>query len=235
MTTNNPYLIERLAGIQQSLMAQFEGSKNLPSAMKGVGRETLLREFFQQLFPAHRRFSNGVITDSVGNLSGQIDIAIEYGHLPSFPMPKSDERLILAESVAFVIEVKSDLSSQWGEVENTTRSVKRLQRTLNPTMITGTRPSDVIPVVAVGYKGHKTIDGLIKRLESTPPDARPDAALVIDSGCFVGYDLRTNGPLGLYALAHVMNVELNKVLFTAPDILRYVDRRKESPSSDSDH
>ena len=123
MTTNNPYLIERLAGIQQSLMAQFEGSKNLPSAMKGVERETLLREFFQQLFPAHRRFSNGVITDSVGNLSGQIDIAIEYGHLPSFPMPKSDERLILAESVAFVIEVKSDLSSQWGEVENTTRSV----------------------------------------------------------------------------------------------------------------
>ena len=131
--------------------------------------------------PAHRRFASGAITDSVGEISGQVDIAIEYGHFPSFPMPNAGERLILAESVALVIEVKSNLSSQWGEVEDTTRSVKRLTRTLNPTMVTGTRPSNVIPVVAVGYRGHRTITGLNKRLLNTSPEARPDAALVIDS------------------------------------------------------
>ena len=122
-------------------------------------------------------------------------------------------------------------TQQWGEVEDTTRSVKRLTRTLNPTMVTGTRPSNVIPVVAVGYRGHRTITGLNKRLLNTSPEARPDAALVIDSGCYTGYDLSTKGALGLYALAHVINVELNKVLFANPDILGYVDHRKERPGS----
>ena len=128
-----------------------------------------------------------------------------------------------------VIEVKPDLSSQWREVEETCRSIKKLNRKLIPTMVTGTRPSDVIPVVATGNTGHKTIAGPNKRLQMTSSDARPDAALVIDSGCYVGYDLCTSGPLGRYAICHVINVELNKVLFATPNLLEYVAHRREPP------
>ena len=96
-------------------MAHVTGSTGLPSAFKGSERENFSRDYLQQIFPAHRRFATGAVTDSIGNISGQVDIAIEYGHLPSFPMPKTNQRLILAESVAFVIEVKSDLSSQCGD------------------------------------------------------------------------------------------------------------------------
>ena len=81
----------------------------LPGATVGSERETFLRKFLQKVFPTHRRFATGAITDSQGAISGQVDIAVEYPFAPSFPMPSTDERLLLAESVAIVIEVKSDL------------------------------------------------------------------------------------------------------------------------------
>src|SRR5262249_49094612 len=49
---------------------------------------------------------------------------------PSLPQISGKERLYLAESVAAVIEVKSNLSSQWEEVEKTVREVKKLRRPL---------------------------------------------------------------------------------------------------------
>ena len=96
---DNPHLLQRLTAIQQALMAQHFGGKGLPNATAGSERETFLRGFLQQLFPAHRRFATGAITDSTGAISGQVDIAIEYGYVPSFPMPSTPERLLLAESV----------------------------------------------------------------------------------------------------------------------------------------
>ena len=111
----NPHLVARLTGIQQALMAQHVGGTGLPNAVIGNERETLLREFLQKVFPSHFRFSSGAITDSEGRLTGQIDIAVEYPFIPSFPMPASNDRLILAESVLAAIEVKSNLVSQWNQ------------------------------------------------------------------------------------------------------------------------
>jgi hypothetical protein len=226
MSENNPYLVQRLGAIQAALMAQYAAGPGLPSAHAGSERESFLREFLQKVFPAHRRFATGTITDSLGSRSGQVDIAIEYGFVPSFPMPSTDERLLLAESVAMVIEVKSDLSAQWGEVCSTTRGVRQLKRKLNPIISMGSLP-DTIPVVAVGYRGHGTIKGLRQRLESTAPDERPDAALVVKSGCFYGFDVTTSGPLGLYALCLGINAALSILGFAAPDLLSYVGRESD--------
>lgn len=157
----NQYLLQRLTAIQQVLLAHRSGSINLPSAVAGAERETFLREFLEKVFPSHRRFSSGAITDMAGNISGQVDIAIEFGFSPSFPMPNANQRLLLAESVAAVIEVKSDLSSQWAEVARTTAAVKLLRRDLKAiTMVGDSVPSQYIPVIAVGYTGHSTLDGL---------------------------------------------------------------------------
>jgi len=218
---NNPCLVQRLTAIQQALMAQHLAGRGMPNATSGSERETFLREFLQQVFPAHRRFSTGAIIDSAGAISGQVDIAVEYGIIPSFPMPSTSERLLLAESVALTIEVKSDLSAQWRQVCETTARIKSLQRHLNPIMTLGTPPAS-IPCIAVGYTGHSTIEGLNERLVTTPEMQRPDGALVIQSGCFSGFGYNATGPLGLYVLCLVINQMLTTIGFAAPNLMSYV-------------
>jgi len=218
----NLHLAQRLHAIQQALMSNRTGSVGLPAAVAGSERETFLREYLQTLFPAHRRFSTGAITDASGAISGQVDIAVEFGFIPSFPMPAGGQRLLLAESVALVIEVKSDLSKQWEDVARTTRQVRSLRRQLIPLMHFGGSFRGPIPVAAVGYEGHKTIEGLEERLFRTPPEERPDAALVIDSGCFLGFDLKADGVWGLYALCIGINTILTQLPFAAPNLLNYV-------------
>ncbi len=220
--------MQRLSAIQQALMAQHAAGHHLPNATAGSERETFLREFLQKVFPPHRRFATGAITDSAGAISGQVDIAVEYGFTPSFPMPSTEERLLLAESVALAIEVKSDLSGQWDQVRETVRKVKSLNRQLNPTITFGSSPGPNIPCVAVGYTGHQTIEGLAKRLETTPVDERPDGALVIQSGCFYGFGIQTSGPLGLYALCMSIDSLLVKLGFAAPNLIAYVQTQEET-------
>ena len=203
-------------------MAQHSAGTGLPNATAGNERETFLREFLQKLFPAHRRFATGVITDSAGAITGQVDIAVEYGVVPSFPMPSTAERLLLAESVALVIEVKSNLSAQWQQACETTARVKNLRRHLNPILTLGKGPPTSIPCIAVGYTGHSTIDGLTDRLATTPEAQRPDAALVIQSGCFSGMGINASGAFGLYALCLVINNILTTVAHAAPNLASYV-------------
>jgi hypothetical protein len=64
------------------------------------------------VLPPIYRFGTGVITDVGGNLTGQVDIVMEFPLTASFPMPAGKQRLYLAESVAAVIEVKSNLSQE---------------------------------------------------------------------------------------------------------------------------
>ncbi len=218
----NPYLKQRLTAVQAVLMAHYAGSVSLPSAVAGTERETFVREYLEKVFPSHRRFSTGAITDQAGNLSGQVDVAVEFGMSPSFPLSNASQRLLLAESVAVVIEVKSNLSSQWEQVRSTTKAVKRLERQLNAIQIVGrSEPHPSIPVIAVGYTGHSTIQGLEERLNSTLEEERPDGALVIDSGCFSGFGMTAQGPMGLYALALSVDVLFRQLILAEPSLEFY--------------
>ena len=100
----------------------------MPAASRGSGRETFVRDFLQEVFPSPFRFGAGAVTDAAGTQSGQIDIIIEYRFLPSFPMPGGSDRLYLAESVVAGVEVKSNLASQWDEVERSTAALRTLKR-----------------------------------------------------------------------------------------------------------
>ncbi|MFQ3578265.1 MAG: DUF6602 domain-containing protein [Verrucomicrobiia bacterium] len=218
----NQHLIQRLTAIQQALMAQHQGGTGLPSAVIGNERETFLREFLQKVFPSHFRFTGGVITDAAGRLSGQVDIAVEYPFIPSFPMPASPERLVLAESVLAAVEVKSDLVSQWDQVTQTVGAIKQLRRDMAPLIVFGQPPPAQIPCVAVGYRGHRTIEGLRERLATTPDDRRPDAALVIESGCFEGFGCWATGCAGLYMLCATLTQFSTQLQAVAPDLVRYL-------------
>jgi hypothetical protein len=226
---NNPTLIARLVGIQQALMAQHFGGQGMPNAVIGSERETFLREFLGKVFPSHYRFTTGAITDSNGALSGQVDVAVEYPFLPSFPMPASSERLLLAESIAAVIEVKSDLSSQWRQVQSTIRALRPLRRKWKGTVGLsgggiqfGGSCETPVPTIAVGYTGYTTIEGLEQRLKTTVDHERPDAALVVQSGCFVGFGFKASGPLGIYALCIVLSQLTAAIAAAEADLLLYV-------------
>ena len=212
----------------------------MPNAMIGGERETFVREFLAQVFPYQYRFASGAITDSAGSLSGQIDIAVEYPFLPSFPMPASDDRLLLAESVAAVIEVKSDLVAQWSQLESTIRGVRSLRRKWKGTVSLfgggigfSSGSETAIPIIAVGYKGHATVDRLKKRLTSTDASVRPDAALIVQSGCFVGFGVEAFGPLGFYAFCVALSKLMAAVAATESDLLAYVAVTRPCPDANA--
>jgi hypothetical protein len=105
----NDHLRARLEGILSVLKAQGNASGSLANASKDYEREIFVQALLKDLFPPQFRLGTGTIIDSKGTPSGQIDIAIELPNVPSFPIPPGVARIYLAEGVAAVIEVKSDL------------------------------------------------------------------------------------------------------------------------------
>ena len=63
----------------------------------------------------------------------QIDVVLEQPRSYSFPLLAGGPRLYLAESVAAVIEVKSNLSNQWNEVLSTAVKLANIKRKFSST------------------------------------------------------------------------------------------------------
>lgn len=160
----NPHLIERLQGIQNLLMAGHRASSTMSSAVKGREREDFMDKFLRHVLPPTYRFGTGDITDSRGAKSGQLDIVIEKPFLPSLHVWDGKPRLYLAESVAAVIEVKSNLAYQWAEAEESLKKVRWLWR--DPVTRRAPDLRNIIPFFAVGYAGWKEIETVKKRLDS---------------------------------------------------------------------
>jgi hypothetical protein len=168
-------------------------------------------------------------------MSGQLDIVVEFPFFPSFPTPGGEERLYLAESVAFVIEIKSDLATQWGQVEQAAEKVRRLRRSWTSQMtfkngaeclsaaVGGGAITSPIPFLALGFVGYDTVQGLEQRLRSTPEEKRPDAALVLETGTYVGsaVDARGLGAAGLFAFCTEAASLVSNVLTACPDFRGY--------------
>lgn len=173
----------------------------MPSASRGDEREKFIRLYLKQAFPNSFRFGSGQITDKEGEKSGQLDVVVEYPFLPSLPLVGDDggPRLYLAEGVAAVIEVKSDVASQWSQVERTLEKladVKRrfgrvLKRMVGPGADGMTREIpdhiDPVPFFVAGYTGWKNREPLESRVGGRDKlsDTAVDGILVIDEGLFV--------------------------------------------------
>ena len=128
----NQFVIDRVAGIRAQLMASYQSNVSLSSATKGSEREAFIELFLAQAFPSQFRFGTGDATDQHGNKSGQLDVVVEFPFSPSLPSAGgARHRLYLAESVAAVVEVKSNVQSQWAEVVQTANALKLLHRNLD--------------------------------------------------------------------------------------------------------
>jgi hypothetical protein len=223
---HNEQLGQRLEGIRQILLAHHSAGAVLPNASNGNERETLVREFLAKVFPPPFRFGAGAVIDQSGKTSGQLDVVAEFPFFPSFPTPGAAERLYLAESISFVIEVKSDLAAQWSQVEQTAEALLPLRRAWRAHLSFHGGSLEIsdasvsrIPFVAVGFRGYKSIDALEQKLKATPESKRPDAALVIESGAYVGLltAARGIGPAGLFEFCVEAAYFATNILTAHPD------------------
>ena len=169
---STPTIIEqRMAGFYQILSGARNSGSGLSSATKGNEREFFLTSFMQSIFPQTYRFGTGDIIDSTGLRSGQIDVVAEYPFLPSFPVfGKDSPRLYLADGVALVLEIKSNLVNQWDEVVSTCNQLQELSRDVKSSGY-GALPGKKIPLIAVGFNGWKTKETILDKLNQSNVDA----------------------------------------------------------------
>lgn len=174
----NAHVMDRLNGIHQILMGAYRAGGSMSSSSKGAEREAFIDQFLSQVMTPQFRFGSGDATDVEGRRSGQLDVVIEYPLVPSLPIVGAmTPRLYLAEGIAAVIEVKSDISGQWNEVEGTIARLSPLRRKYGSGISFGPRATPHIPFFAVGYTGWRTIEPLVSRLAP----GRVEGILVIDS------------------------------------------------------
>ncbi len=214
------------------LLAAYSASNHMSSDSKGKEREIFVNAFLSNVFPPAYRFGSGEIVDRQGQKSGQLDIVIEYPFFPSIPtFSLKDPRLYMADGVAAVIEVKSDVSRQWEEVKSTSSQVTNLKRSSRITAI-GNRLNSPdgkynslldrsIPVFAVGYTGWSNVDTIRKKVD----EGSVDGILVIDAGKFVASsDFRknvTDGPACLWSFISSIYLATTSALLTTADPMKY--------------
>lgn len=222
-------IIERFESYQSIMLAQHKAGKSISSATRGAEREEFIRLFLGRVLPNSYRFSYGDIIDRSGTTvskngvpgSGQVDIVLEAKYEPSFPMPTTDQRLILAESVIAAIEVKSS-SAQWDEFVKKAKRIKCLYRKMRINCMSSDDDESVIPVshlfkvtdehdrkgamvevssipvIGVFYEGWSQQSTLIDKMQAIPDEQRPDAVLTIDRGYLVYHGKAYSGAQGLY-------------------------------------
>lgn len=189
------------------LIGAYESNISLSSNTKGLERQTFIDSFLSQVLPSHFRFGTGDATDQAGNRSGQLDVVIEYPFVPSLPIVGSERtRLYLAEGISAVIEVKSDLSSQWSEVEATANKLSALKRQFGDGISFGPTAPPHIPFFVVGFKGWKSLDTMKSKLKP----GVIDGILAVDSLMFCSTDnfhgISTPGsPAALWALIYCLH------------------------------
>jgi len=228
-------LKSRLDGLLRILQGVHEASANSASATSGTEREQFINLFLDQVMPAPYRFGTGVAIDTAGHRSGQLDIVVEYPFLPSFPLPGLPSRLYLAESVAGVIEVKSNASNQWDQVKDTAEALAPLQHDLGYHLQTGigrTGLNGRIPLIVVAYKGWKKGETLLNKLTSSPVDG----ILIIESAIFatsIGPNATDGVAAGAEALWCFIQClhSLTSVLNTASEVSMPPYRSPDDPIS----
>lgn len=105
-------LIEIFKGIEQEMLGSIKQSNSIPHNLsKGQSIEEKFRNFLQNRLPKSISVGSGVIVDSNGRVSKQLDVVI-YDSLktPIFYQDKNTQ-IIPVECVYAVIEVKKKISS----------------------------------------------------------------------------------------------------------------------------
>ncbi len=220
----NPHVMQRLAGIQGILNGVHRASSTMSSATSGQERAAFIDQFLSQVLPSPFRFGTGDATDVVGLRSGQLDVVVEYLFGPGLPLAGGGPtRLYLAEGVAGVVEVKSNVASQWNQALQTAAQLAPLRRQFGAQMIMGMAPTPNIPLFVAGYTGWNQLQTVTQKLQSAP---HVDGILVIDPGIFVSSarfgGIQAQGPVALWALITCLHQATSGLRAASTNPLSYV-------------
>jgi hypothetical protein len=212
----------RLEAVRQQLVAGHRAGAALSSATKGNERELLVGGLLEEVFPPSYRFGTGDIVDSSGTRTGQLDLVVEYPFAPSFPALGGGPRLYVAEGVAAVAEVKSDLAGQRDQVVETARKVRALVPKREEKFIMGAVPKS-IPFFAIGFQGWKTIEGAAGLLA----EGVVDGIYEIEPARFsmtrnVDEVIYWNGPHAMVVLVNELRRSLTRLLMADPSLMNYL-------------
>lgn len=221
----NTHVLTRLEGIQAALIAAHIQSNSLSASSRGTERETFLSAFLANVMPPIYRFGTGDATDSAGHRSGQLDVVVELPFSPSLPSTgtTTPTRLYLAEGVAAVLEIKSNVASQWSEAQRTASLLAPLRRKFQFSFTMGQPPTPYIPLFVVGYTGWRTAETLQSHISDNP---NIDGILVIDAGLFVSSSrlggMVATGPYALWGLICAMHAITNSLQSASTTPVDYV-------------
>lgn len=228
----NQHVLQRLQGIQTILNGVHHAGVSMSTASKGQERATFIDQFLSKALPPAYRFGTGDATDVAGRRSGQLDVVIENPFTPSLPLPAGASRLYLAEGIAAVVEVKSDVANQWNDAKQTASKLAELYRgamVSSTTMTfsygrqnaTDTRAGK-IPIYVVGYTGWQKPETVHAHLANA---SDVDGILVISSGIFVGRingrPVTVLGPWALWGLITGLYNSVNSLQAAFTDLERY--------------
>ncbi|MCH8889984.1 MAG: hypothetical protein IH827_02725 [Myxococcales bacterium] len=205
------------------LVAGHQSGAGLTPATIGTERALLLDQLLSAVLPAPYRFGTGDAIDQDGKRSGQLDIVVESPFALSLPIgAAASPRLYLAEAIAAVVEVKSDISKQWNEAVRTARNLEPLRRQLRGHAYVGPAPTERIPFFIVAYQGWTEAAKLREHLSGQPIDG----ILVIEPGAFASNEqfgsLEAAGGASLWGLICCLHQATNGLKQNTPEPFRYV-------------
>lgn len=205
-------------------MTHYKGGGDLPKESNGSDREFFVDNFLSKVFPPNLRVLSGTLIDSmsVGHC-GQVDAAIVLPNAPSFAMPGGREYLMLAENVAVVFEVKSNLSTQWSEIRKKTAMGRTLRKHLKDLNSLGHCVVADVPIYAFGFKGWSDVNKLREKFDSTPEAERPDGVLMLENPAFVSKHLMAEKDGALFAFIAEVNGVISSQMEISTDLMRYVN------------
>lgn len=128
------------AGMQQEMLSKLQvGALPFPHpGSKGDSTEANWIDWFRTYLPKRYMVDKAVIIDSSGNQSHQIDLVIYDAQYSYLVFNQGDSKLIPAESVYAIFEVKQDLNKNHIEYAGEkAKSVRSLYRTSAPIKYAG--------------------------------------------------------------------------------------------------
>lgn len=128
-------LVQLYAHMQQEMLQKLQtgSAAFVHSGTKGDNTETNWIEWFRSYLPKRYNVDKGIVIDSTGKQSQQIDIIIYDSQYSYLVFRQGDGILIPAESVYAVLEVKQDLNKTHIEYAiEKAKSVRELMRTSAP-------------------------------------------------------------------------------------------------------
>lgn len=134
------------------LNSEFKRSSGIDNtSLKGQDREIFIKNFLTKSFPKKFVIETGEIIDSSNNKSKQADIVIYDEFMPIFDYGSSKH--FVSGGVLSHIEIKSNLNStELTKALDVTKSIKKLNRDIDSTMIIGNLPK-TMPSFLFAYDG----------------------------------------------------------------------------------